>query len=228
MRLVITLMLGVLLGVLAGRLGPATELAKVEQALAEAQAQPDCETRTLGRDLANLMKTGLPGDRRRAPPPEPDERLEQDLAEAEESAEELRREAREDLREGLSDDTELDAARAALDLRRAQARASLVEDADPSDEQLGEIDSAVADMNDALEVLAQDLDDLMEDGQDPSRRDAMVFVAEALDTMIVAEDRIWDSLSPEQQGDVEDGAVDPFSHVDSGIIDVLAELGDAG
>ena len=219
MRLVITLMLGVLLGVLAGRLGPATELAKVEQALAEAQAQPDCETRTLGRDLANLMKTGLPGDRRRAPPPEPDERLEQDLAEAEESAEELRREAREDLREGLSDDTELDA---------AQARASLVEDADPSDEQLGEIDSAVADMNDALEVLAQDLVDLMEDGQDPSRRDAMVFVAEALDTMIVAEDRIWDSLSPEQQGDVEDGAVDPFSHVDSGIIDVLAELGDAG
>ncbi len=231
MRLVITAMVGVLLGVVAGRYGPAEEVAKLEARLAEAEAR-ECEATNLGRDLAALMGGGMGGGKRHTPAPSKSElhpeELEQALAEAEEEAEQVREEMTGELRQELADDKELDAARAALALRKSQARAALIEDADPSDEQLADIDTAVDDMNASLEVLAEDLVAMFEEGGEPGRRDAMVFAAEALDTMIAAEDRIWDALDADQRDAVDDGAVDPFSYVDEGIVDVLAELGEGG
>ena len=228
MRRVIAVMVGLLLGVVLGRLGPASELAEFEARLAQAEAAADCEAQSLGRDLAALMGSGLATPPpRRAPPPAVDlEELEGELAEAEAEAEALREEAKADLKRELADDQELQAARAALALRRSQARAALIEDADPSDAQLADIDAAVDDMNASLEVLAQDLVDMFDQGGEPGRRDAMVFAAEALDTMIAPEDQIWDALDSDQRDAVDDGAVDPFSYVDEGIVDVLAALGD--
>jgi hypothetical protein len=221
MRLVITAMVGLLLGGVIGRLGPASDLASLEAELAEARASADCETQSLGRDLAALMGSGLDTPQRRAPPEPP---VDLDAGEAE--AEAMREEMTGGLRREFGDDTELQVARTALALRKSQARAALVQDADPSDDQLADIDAAVDDMNASLEVLAQDLVDMFEEGGEPGRRDAMVFAAEALDTMIVTEDRIWDSLDDDQRDAVDDGAVDPFSYVDETIVDVLSALGE--
>ncbi len=228
MRRLLVGMVGILVGVVIGRLGPTEELSAIRAQLAEARSNADCEARGVGRDLAVLMGSGLsmptgPG----ASSPEPDtEQLERELAEAEAEAELLKDEATQELRRELADDQELQAARTALALRRSQARAALIEGADPSDDQLETIDGAVEDMNASLEILAQDLVDMFEEGGEPGRRDAMVFAAEALDTMIAAEDRIWDALDSSQQASVEDGAIDPFSHVDPDLVDVLAQLGE--
>ncbi|MBK9365579.1 MAG: ABC transporter permease subunit [Deltaproteobacteria bacterium] len=94
-------------------------------------------------------------------------------------------------------DTEgLSAARTALELRRAQARQALVEGAEPSEAQLANIDAAVETMNASLSVLADELVATLESGEEPSRRDAMAFAADALDTLINVEDQIYDALTP--------------------------------
>ena len=63
-------------------------------------------------------------------------------------------------------DEELEAARGALELRRAQARAALIEDADPNQEQLEDIDQAIQDMNDSLLQIADELAETLEaDGE---------------------------------------------------------------
>ena len=121
MRLMITAMVGLLLGGVIGRLGPASDLASLEAELAEARASADCETQSLGRDLAALMGSGLDTPQRRAPPEPP---VDLDAGEAE--AEAMREEVTGGLRRELGDDTELQAARTALALRKSQARAVLV------------------------------------------------------------------------------------------------------
>ena len=59
MRLLIAGMLGVLLGVLIGRFGPAKEISELTAELAEKAEEVDCEAQTLGRDLAVLMGSGM-------------------------------------------------------------------------------------------------------------------------------------------------------------------------
>ncbi|MEE2750586.1 MAG: hypothetical protein VX519_04090 [Myxococcota bacterium] len=229
MRMVVAGMLGVLFGVLLGRLGPAQELSELKAEASERLENPDCETQTLGRDLAVLMGGGLQG-MQSAPPPEPEfdeAELEAIWDQAEQDAEVLGEEAEAGLREAANDEELIRALQAAVELRRNQARAALVEDADPSDAQLDEFDVAVADMNESLQGLAQDLVDMLEEGETPGRRDAMVFAAEALDTMIDAEDRIWDSLDEGQRESVDEASIDPFSYVDQHLLGVLAELGES-
>jgi len=232
MRLLIAGVLGVLLGVLVGRFGPAQEVSQLKAELSERAEKGDCGNQTLGRDLAVLMGSGMQGPARNSEPDLAeaefqDAEIEEMLAQAEQEAEVLEEDVEKEIREALSDDEELDALRAALGLRRSQARAALIEDADPSGQQLAEIDEAVADMNASLESLAQDLVEMFEDGNEPGRRDAMVFAAEALDTMIAAEDHIWDALDADQRSDVEDASIDPFSYVDQALVGVLAALGES-
>ena len=50
--------------------------------------------------------------------------------------------------------------------------------------------------------------------------------ADALDTLVEAEDRISDALNSDQLEELDDGSLDPFSYVDPAIIDVLAALGE--
>ena len=103
-------------------------------------------------------------------------------------------------------------------------RASLIEDAAPDDAQLASIDDAVGDMNDALYGLAEDFAERVRTGEEPTRREAMEFAADTLDVMLTAEDRIVDSLDDDQLADVDPGVHDPFSWVDSSIVDVFMDL----
>ena len=113
----------------------------------------------------------------------------------------------------------------ALDLRRAQARRALIEQANPTEGQLIEIDTIVEDMNADISNIALDFVDSVEaSGGEPSRRQAMEFAREALDVMLVSEDALWSTLDAGQADSVDPEAIDPFSYIDGSVVESLMEL----
>lgn len=125
---------------------------------------------------------------------------------------------------GPEDVDSLQSAKDLLRARAAQARAALFEDARPSAAQEAAMDEAIADMNDELYGLAQDLvDDLATNGE-PNRRDMMRYGADVLDILVTAEDRMIGSLDADQVAGLREEATDPSSFVDPAILDVLQSL----
>lgn len=118
----------------------------------------------------------------------------------------------------------LEAARDALAVRRRQARAALLEDVDPTEDQEAEIDAAFDDMNVELEAIAREVVDIVNTQGEPSRRDMMRLGADTLDAMVVAEDRVLAVLDPGQRDAVRPEATDPASFVDPEIVDLLLDL----
>jgi hypothetical protein len=118
----------------------------------------------------------------------------------------------------------LAAAKEALELRRAQARAALVEQTDIDDAQLAQIDAAAATMNDELMSLTEDFAEDVRTNGPPSRRDAMVYANEALNTLITAEDQMNGALTEDQRGMVDDETLDPTSYLDPALIERLQQL----
>jgi hypothetical protein len=118
----------------------------------------------------------------------------------------------------------LELAREAMTLRYEQARAALIEDANPSDEQLAQIDDSMARMNDELIGLANDLVEQMNLNEEPSRRDTMLYAAETLDVVLSAEEDLRGILDAEQVANLQEESLDPLSYVDPAIIDVLQRL----
>ncbi len=231
--------IALVLGLILGGLGPRNDMRKLEKKYAEMDDGP-CKS-TLGTDLAALMGGGFGqepdarptrNDRRPATNPlgdrDPDviaaENPEAAELVAEMESEDGAEELAEDLAEGL-DEEQLQLARTALELRRAQARAALVEDAEPDETQLESIDIAVNEMNESLTNLAEELTTMIADGEEPTRRDAMEFAADALDTMLLAEDAMRGALDPDQLDLLDDGSLDPFSYVDPSLVDTLEKLG---
>ena len=221
-------------GSIVGGVGPKHELQTIKQTQQNSMmtSSKDCKKSTIGSDLAQIMASNAS-----TPKPKPQknpfgdrtpEEIEQENPEAVEIAERLD-ENQEQFQEEFQDslersEEELEAARTALELRRAQARAALVEGAEPSQAQLDDIDQAVQDMNDALLSLSGELTEMLESGEEPERRQAMSFAADALDTMITAEDQFRDTLSQEQIEALDDQALDPFSYISPDIIDTLQSL----
>jgi hypothetical protein len=220
-------------GLVLGGLPPRAELREVRQELADAVAQ-DCSGQ-VGRDLARLLGQGSRPVAPRTPQEEaldrPDEiaaahpdavaeaeRIDAELEAAEaELAEEL-----EDMT--APDEQELELARTALDLRRAQSRAALVEDTDPSDEQLEAIDQAYADMNDVLLELSDELVEMIASGEAPDRRDSMEFAADALDALLAAEQSVEGLLDADQLEGLSDDVLNSFNYIDPDIVDALEGL----
>lgn len=228
MRLFVIAALSLIGGIVIGGLGPRQELRALRAQMAELE-EKDCPNETISKDLAALFGAAggarsperAEADRLAAENPEVAEQLD----EMDAARDEARAEMGDALRENAANADELKAARTALELRRAQARAALVEDAAPSEAQLDDIDAAVTEMNAGLNQLASELVEMMARGEEPSRRDAMAFAADALDTLIIAEDRIAATLDDDQLESVDDQAIDPFSYVDPALVDVLAGLG---
>ncbi|MCO4771467.1 MAG: hypothetical protein KDA24_15650 [Deltaproteobacteria bacterium] len=220
------------LGVILGGLGPRGEVRALEEKMAGMTSDGPC-TSTVGSDLAALMS---PRTQQRAPSTrnplgdrDPDV-IAEESPEAVELVEQMNDEdVGEELAEGVQNipSEELELARTALELRRAQARAVLLEDARPDETQMETIDGAVTEMNDQLMGMADELATMIENGEEPSRREAMEFAADALDTMLVAEESMRAALDADQLGDLEDGALDPFSYVDPELVTVLEGLGAA-
>ena len=235
--------LALLLGLVLGGVGPRAELNRMMQTVDSVDVER-CKN-TLGEDLASLFGAakggGVPLVGLSPPAPAPAlargpsaERLQHDTAEAEAMLEQIRaeeeavaEEVRDEVRAALQDSEELLLARSALELRRAQARQALIDEADPDGGQLDEIDDAYESMNGTLEGLAGELAEIVLAGEEPDRRRAMEFAADALDAMLVAEDRVLRSLDEDQRAELGQDAANPFNHVAPGLIDALLELDEA-
>lgn len=229
-----------LLGIVVGGIPPRAELREISKRQDALQAE--LRRSTLGADLASLFGAGhapgaATGATGSAPPadggvpaPRRPDQIVAEQPEAQRAADELREaqwaaedQVKKGFQEGPSDE-ELDLARAALELRRAQARAALEEDADPEREQLDAIDAAAGAMNRKLLSMADELVAMVNDGSPPDRREAMEFAADALDTMLEAEDRMSSALSAEQRAGIDPESLDPFAWVDPALVDAFAKL----
>lgn len=227
MRAVLLFCLALTLGAFLGSVPQRLTIRGLEADLVEARSKSHGRG-TVGKDLASLLGqagegTGQPPPRSHPiPPPVPSETTSAPSEPPPVDAEPV------DLSEPqpVGDDraTELAAARTALDLRRAQARAALIEDAEPEEGQLAAFDAATSEMNQRLLTLADELEEMLDRGEVPERRDAMEFAADALDSMLAAEDKMRAALTPEQLESLEDAAIDPFSYVDPRLVDTLQRL----
>ncbi len=219
-------------GFVLGGLGPRAELRVAEGALTDAvRSAPS----SVGFDLARLLRDSAASSSP-CPPSvtaDPRDAAIQEAAELEEENPELvdaledmdaeHERARTEVANKLGGVPvdELNAARTALDLRRAQTRASLVEQLEPSITQLESIDGAYDSMNEVLVGLSEEIVALVNEGQVPERRDTMAFAADALDAMLTSEDAARGLLDQDQLADMEDDLLDPFKWVDPEILDSL-------
>lgn len=230
MRYWVVAAVALVVGLVIGGIAPRAELRRVQAELEEARSK---QGRGVGSDLARMFGRGglraaargeeapIVVDPGTAAPPARDD----DAADAPPPPGERRRARLEARREGEDGEPQdLGAVREALELRRTQARAALVEDAGADDAQLAEIDAAVAAMNKDLLALGNEFVERYGDGSEPTRHDAMSFAADALDVMLEADEAISGALDPEQLEAVEDEAVDPFSYIDPALIDLLEQV----
>ncbi len=215
-----------ILGVLVGAIYPLTEVRSLRDQVEELEER-DCSPR-MGSELARIFQgrpqVGSRPSELEAPelPVEPDT---DGLPEADEGHEGVRIEVggQEEDREPEDMDGALAVARQAMELRRVQARAALEQDAWPEEGQLQEMDQAIADMNHDLYGLTEELLGTLEE-RDPTRREMMIFGADVLDVLIEADSAIAGTFDAEQQEAAAEESLDPFSYVDPGLLDLLAEL----
>ncbi|MEQ1567901.1 MAG: hypothetical protein ABMA64_19840 [Myxococcota bacterium] len=201
------------LGLVIGGFGPRRE---VRQLRRDVQVAERGGRRDVGKQLfGEVLQPRVTA----ADPPNQDEptELPPDAADGPEPAP---RSDRRSTRGSGPDPQSLEQMKQALDLRQAQARAALLEQAEPTDEQLAQIDSIFADMNHELHGLAEELVAI----GTPERREMMVFGADALDVLIDAEESLRGVLEPDQLAELADEALDPTAYVDGTVVDVMAQL----
>jgi hypothetical protein len=126
----------------------------------------------------------------------------------------------------LADANSMAAVQEGLDARAAQARAALIEQADPTDEELAAFDAAIDRMNERLQGQVEGLAAQIRAGGEPSRRDLMELGAEGLDAMIEADDAISAVFPDDVRESLDDELLDPFSHLDGSTLASLSDLDD--
>lgn len=221
MRIVLGLIIGILLGFMLGGLGPRRELAA---AMAHAQ-DLDRELAQASRRARNPFAAPIPGlnqafekaevERERLPDPDlapgeeegGDEALAADEAPGEDGVVEAQpRPDPEAMQRELS---------AAVDAQRARAkqtRAALAEQADLSDEELGEFDDIVADMNDALAVYAEDM--VRWADEEPDTVEALAVAHEVTGILYESQSALVDLIGEDALGEVDEAAQQVWNYVD--------------
>ena len=115
---------------------------------------------------------------------------------------------------------DLDALGDIMALRSEQARDVLIEQTDPTEAQLEELDAVIGEMNDALVQLATDIGAQAKAGS-ATRSSALVLTADALNVIIDADNQIYGVFDADQLSGLDDEALDPFSYVDASVLDAF-------
>lgn len=213
------------IGLVLGGLGPRSE-ARVLREKVDALSSKDCSSRGsgMGREIAEVFR-GRPLDLPDAPAAE-------QPAGADPASEGKDRAVSKvegaEAPDGQPEDQPtpeeaLTAAREAMEMRRAQARAALAE-AGLTEEQMATIDTAMSRMNADLSALTETFVASLQDGAEPDRREMMVFAADTLDVLIEGEDALYGVLDEQQREGLDEAALDPFSYVDGQVVENLMQL----
>ncbi|MFT7520004.1 MAG: hypothetical protein ACI9MC_002148 [Kiritimatiellia bacterium] len=209
----IALIIGIIIGIVPGRI----EVADLEAQIEELKKAPRASNRAQAiQDLIIRSATAQPP----APAPSPNDDQPDDV---DEDGPTLAVEGGGFVPSDLGGE-QVEAVKEMLSLRRAQARAALREQVDPTEGQQRRLDEAFDAMNRDLDMLARDVLATLEDGE-PDRRDMMEFAAEALDVVLVADDVVLDTLSDGERAGVSPETLDPLSYIDPALVDVFRELG---
>ena len=224
MKYVVAVTVSLLVGVIVGMMSQRPELMRAEETIATLEDRECSQRRTVGRGLAAAVQ----GQPQRMVQPE-EEAFEEDVPEDEdgvviEFGDGHDREADEADDDAEDVRAELDLMATAQDLRQAQARAALLEQTDLDDDELQTFDQAVDTMNEDLVELAGGFVDQLKDEEDISRHDMMVFAADMLDVMIVAEESFADTFEDQDLGAIDEEAIDPFSFIAPELVEILGEL----
>lgn len=99
-------------------------------------------------------------------------------------------------------------------VRRVQSRAALFEQADLSDDERAEVDTALAEMNDALVGHGEELLLLAMSDEAPPARDLLGITHDVTGILHRAQLRLEDVLGPDRAGAVEPSALEIWNHVD--------------
>ena len=118
----------------------------------------------------------------------------------------------------------MEMAREAMEMRSAQAWAALDEQAELTDEQSEAFEKAVDQLNAELMSAATELVDTVQSGEEPTRREGLVFADNLLGAIIEADDTIYNTLTEAQRSGVDGEVLDPLAYVDASIVDKLMEL----
>lgn len=125
---------------------------------------------------------------------------------------------------GVDDEAE-DGARV-LDLRAAQARAALREQAGLDDAAMAQLDTITQEMNAELQRrVAASFVRARANGGVVTRRELMEFAADGLDIVLRTDDRMREMLGPDAAASLDPGVLDPFLFV-SGETAVMIQSGD--
>lgn len=224
-------------GLALGGLGPRSELRALQQHVTELE-QRDCRGggSQMGREIASVLRGGGWGSGGPTPrggsgageptgDPEPTDDPADEPVEGDDNGQASLEIIGGPDPEDVDLDASMDQLHDALQLRRAQARRALIEQARLSDSQLDQVDAIVEDMNADLAALADGFVAHFQetDGQ-PDRREGMLFARDTLDVLVTAEDELWGNLEPGQREGIDDAALNPTSYIDGEVVEVLRSL----
>ena len=71
---------------------------------------------------------------------------------------------------------------------------------------------------------ATELVDTVQSGEEPTRREGLVFADNLLGAILEADDTIYNTLTEDQRASVDGEVLDPLAYVDASIVDKLMEL----
>lgn len=199
-----------LAGLALGGLGPRAEIRELRAEVTRLEERP-CDPRAGTRIFSEVLRARgepeTPSGQGGSPPPSP-------------SA------PRTDAGAPEVPEQDVERIKEALDLRRAQSITALHERAGADEAQMGTVEDIAAEMNGSLRDLATEFVAAAKQSEDglPTRREAMVFAADALDILIDAEDAMWSTLDDEQAAEMDPDLLDPTAFVDGSVLDVMSGL----
>ena len=229
-------LLGLVLGFLAGGVRPRAELAVQQDATDRLQddlvkASLRAARCTTGTGLPGLsaLLPGLAAPAAAAKPlvdrddgPVGEERREEGPTVTVAGADD---EPPEDFDEGDGDgeDVALAAAVDAQRIRAEQSRAALADQADLSDDELAEVDSIVTEMNGRLGDYADELLSLAESEVPPSPRELLGLTHDVTGILVDAQEGLEETVGEDRMGDVDPEASAVWNYLDLGMFEDLMQ-----
>jgi len=217
-------LLGVVLGFVAGGVGPRRDLDQEREAREAVQADLDRANRRAARSnplsVVGLDRAGAPRQQAsaapRSPPTGP---APQDLDEAPARQPQAPSDtgaggAQGDTGAPADRGADFDMAVDAQRLRIDQSRAALIEQADLSDAQVTELDATMAEMNTRLGAMSADLVALALTADDPDSRELLGVTHDVTGVLYDAQVAMDDIIGPDAAGNVDPQAHQVWNYID--------------